>query len=79
MKLYRIEYDGDPDYIEAESFGAAIKVWREVIVPRDDIDPEAEPESVTLISDKPVVRAPTPQGGQPIPWAESDRISKDGP
>ena len=49
MKLYRIDYHGEPDYVEAESYGLAIAKWRDYVF--DDLGADAEPTSVVLIAD----------------------------
>ena len=56
MKLYRIDFDGESDYVEAESFSAAITIWRDYNVSVNDMDADAEPESVTLTHDGPALR-----------------------
>lgn len=58
-KLYRILFDGEPDYIEATSFGKAIKLWRDNIIDENEpgvIAEDEEPESVELIHEKGVIR-----------------------
>lgn len=58
-KLYRITFDGEPDYIEAVDFGAAIEIWRAKLIAENepgDFDDDVEPESVNLEHDRPVLR-----------------------
>ena len=50
MKLYRIDYDGEPDYVEAESYALAIAKWRTYVTMHDGVDVD-EPTSVVLIAD----------------------------
>lgn len=60
MKLYRVTFDGSDDYVEAESFGDAIKIWRAHLFSSNlpgDFEDDVEPESVALVSDEPVLRA----------------------
>lgn len=58
MKLYQIMFDGEARFVEAESFAAAIEVWKQVkaIEWGEDYDGTEEPESVSLMSDEPVLR-----------------------
>ena len=56
MKLYKIDFDGESDYVEAESFTAAITIWRDYNVRVNDMDADAEPDSVTLMHDGPALR-----------------------
>ena len=51
MKLYRIEYDGPPDWVEAESMPQAIEKWRAWVTAHDDVDADAEPDGVTMVAD----------------------------
>ena len=51
MKLYHIKYDGQPDYVEAVTYGEAVAKWRAYVTAHDDVSADAEPESVTLIGD----------------------------
>ena len=60
-RLYQILFDGEYDYVEAPAFAAAIRRWTEyqvALADKDDYewDVSTEPESVTLISEAPVVR-----------------------
>jgi len=63
MRLYQVTFDGDNDFVEAESFGRAIELWRAELKRQDPeswTDEELaaeEPEQVVLASDKPVIRA----------------------
>ncbi len=60
MKLYRVTFDGQPDFIEAATFGAAIVAWRLKLIADNtpgDFDDSVEPESVELVHDAPVIRA----------------------
>ena len=58
MKLYMIQFDGQRDYVEAESYGAALKAWHAhmMIEQAPDWDGTEEPESVALVHDEPVIR-----------------------
>lgn len=59
MKLYMVQFDGDHDYVEAVSFADAIKAWQAYMVETqdlDDWDAATEPEGVTLVSEKAVIR-----------------------
>ena len=52
MKLYRVMFDGEYDYIEAKSFFEAINVWRTVFLLNNnpgDFDINVEPEEVRTI------------------------------
>jgi len=62
-KVYRVTYDGEDEIVEADSFGDALKVWRAALMAefkREDCyepdDEDREPDSVTLIADRPVLR-----------------------
>jgi hypothetical protein len=58
MNLYLIEFERQLWYVEAPSYGAALRAWHnylKVEVPAwNDL---LEPESVTRIHDQPVIRA----------------------
>ena len=61
MKLYMVQFDGGQRYVEAESFGEAVRKWREQMLaefggPGSGWEDDAEPEGVTLIDDDPVIR-----------------------
>jgi len=58
MKLYCIQFDNQPRYVEAESFAKAVEAWRRWAAKEwgEDYDGTEEPESVALISDEPVIR-----------------------
>ena len=58
MKLYRIEFDGESYWVEAECFAYAIDKWKihVKILWGDDYDGTEEPESCTLIHNDPVIR-----------------------
>ena len=62
-KLYRVEFDGQPEYVEADDFRTAIDLWRAKLLAewtedgaREEGDEEIEPDSVTLVHDEPVLR-----------------------
>lgn len=60
MNLYRILFDGDPDFVEAETFAGAILLWRDNLIEENepgDFDESVQPESVELVHEKPVLRA----------------------
>ena len=56
MKVYGIQSDGDYRIVEAESYGKAVAIWLAYMEQEFDYDGSEEPESVTMISDTPVVR-----------------------
>lgn len=58
MKLYHVQFDGQSYYVEAASFGDAVKAWKlhVKVVWGDDFDDADEPESVALVHDEPVIR-----------------------
>jgi hypothetical protein len=59
MKLYRVTFDGQPDYIEAYSFGGAVAIWRNHLIATNqpgDFENDVEPESVELLHEQPVLR-----------------------
>lgn len=59
MNLYRVLFDGQEFYVEAESFAVAVSLWTGHV--RDiwgsDFDGTEQPESVQLMHDEPVIRA----------------------
>lgn len=61
-KLYRVTFDGTDDYVEAATFGQAIKVWREKLKADNntgdasDFTDDQEPESVELFHGDGVLR-----------------------
>ena len=59
MKLYRVLFDGRPYWVEAPSFGEAVKVWRSHVQELWGMEytGEEEPESVELMHDESVIRA----------------------
>lgn len=59
MNLYQVLYDSQHYYVEAESFPAAIDLWKAHVakVWDDDFDGYEEPESVALIHDGEVIRS----------------------
>ncbi len=70
MKLYQVTFDGDEDYVEAASYGQAVARWRaELKRQNPDEDEEwsdtEEPESVVLISSRPVLRSEHPEAVGP--------------
>lgn len=66
MNLYHVMGEGCDDYVEADSFGDAIKKWRLAKLSEfGDVDEagratgwslESEPESVYCLSEQPVIR-----------------------
>ena len=59
MNLYRVVFDGQPDFVEAETFSRAIELWRAKLISEnepDDFEDNVEPESVELVHESPVVR-----------------------
>ena len=61
MKLYMIQFDAQPHYVEAESLTEAIRLWSVWLTTEDPgllDEPEFldEPESVTLVHGEPVIR-----------------------
>ncbi len=58
MKLYKVIFDSQPDFVEAETFGAAIQIWRKQLQ-TDNPDAfwdDVEPEAVELVHDASVLR-----------------------
>lgn len=60
MKLYRILFDNEPSFIEAESFGDAVTLWRKVFEATEDCE-APEPESVELVHHEAAVRVDLPR------------------
>ncbi len=59
MNLYRVIFDGEPDYVEARTFAEAIVLWRANLIEENEpgvIDHNEDPESVELVHEKSVVR-----------------------
>ncbi len=58
MNVYLLMCDGTEDYVEARTYGEAISVWTAAKRREwgDDWTPEDEPESCSLVSDRPVLR-----------------------
>ena len=54
MNLYLIVSNDEQDYIEAESFGDAIAVWKDFLY-RQGVEAE-DPDSVTVVYDQAVLR-----------------------
>jgi hypothetical protein len=57
MSLYAVSFDGETEYVEAVSFGDAVAAWlkkKRTDWGEDDVD--EQPESCTLLSDRPVIR-----------------------
>jgi hypothetical protein len=71
MKLFRIEFDSQSDYVEASCMKQAIDVWhqhRRGLDPEWDAPETPEPESVCLVHESQVMRwrdLPTKR-----PWPE---------
>ena len=52
MRLYAIQSDGQPDYVEAESFDEAVDKWRAFIIGGPDrVSDHIDPDSVALVVD----------------------------
>ena len=59
MNLYRIQFDIDPDYVEAATFTDAINLWRLNLIRENkpgDFDDQVQPESVELVHEGGVIR-----------------------
>lgn len=58
VKLFCVMFDSDNDHVEAESFAEAVAKWKAAMKAEhgDDWDGNEEPESVSLVSEKPVIR-----------------------
>ena len=61
--LYMVQYDGEPEYVEAPDYGCAIVVWRKKLLDewREDgcykpDDDNVQPEQVMLVHEGPVLR-----------------------
>lgn len=57
--LYRILFDNQPDYVEADNFTRAIDLWREHLIASNepgDFDESVQPESVELVHEEYVLR-----------------------
>lgn len=61
MNLYQVQFDSETWFVEAESFAAAIELWKEraAIEWGDNYSQEDEPESVALVHDDGCVRQVT--------------------
>lgn len=57
MNLYSVTFDNCTEFVEAADFASAIALWREHNVENNDMDDWQQPESVTLVSESPVIRA----------------------
>lgn len=68
MNLYRVRWDGEDEFVEAQRFGDAVALWRAEMVRRWKLsgeyeaghDDSIEPEEVHLVSEcrvNPVIRA----------------------
>ena len=58
VNLYRVQFDGEPEHVEAIDFAAAIRIWHAHLTadnPDHDMS-EDQPESVELIGYHPVLR-----------------------
>jgi hypothetical protein len=61
MNLYHVQYDSQSFWVEAETFGQAVDLWKahvKVLWDQDYMDTD-QPESVHLVHDEPVIRAVT--------------------
>lgn len=58
MNVYEIEFDGDLFYLEAESFGAAVKRWKIWMKNnyKEDYEDGWEPDSVVIVRNGNVLR-----------------------
>lgn len=63
LKVYRITYDGEDRYVEAETFGQAVEVWSEYMVAQwkrdedyEEGDEDRQPASVEHVGDYGVIR-----------------------
>lgn len=66
MNLYMIQYDGQEDYVEAGNMGAAVEIWERAGKADRDFDGTEQPESVALVHDAAVLRAPASLARQTI-------------
>jgi hypothetical protein len=59
LKLFAVMYDGDNDYVEAETMRDAIAIWHAHMKLQNGNDwfGDEEPESCSLVIGKPVLRA----------------------
>ncbi len=54
MRLYRVVFDGEPNFVEAPNLGAAVSVWRTFLIAENepgDIEDDVEPESIELMQE----------------------------
>lgn len=58
MRLYRILFDAQPEFVEAADLGNAVRIWRQKksVDWDDEYDGTEEPESIELLHDGPVLR-----------------------
>lgn len=58
LRVYHIQFDGEQYVVEAMSVAMAVKAWKKHVKEewQEDFDNTEEPESITLINDKPVIR-----------------------
>lgn len=59
LKLYQITFDGQSEFVEAASFGDAVRIWRVEMSAQaepDETYEDEEPEQVVLANDAPVIR-----------------------
>ncbi len=58
MRLYKVTFDNQPEFVEAPDFGSAVLIWREHLMATNpgDFDGTENPESLELISESPVIR-----------------------
>lgn len=66
MKLYQVVSEDGTQYVEAESFGAAVKLWRMSMIAEYGTcdengaptgwDNDSEPETVACVSEEVVIR-----------------------
>lgn len=54
--LYRVECAGESDYVEANSFGEAIRAWCQFVASGEEGIVDEEPDSVSLLTTSPIIR-----------------------
>lgn len=62
LKLYQVTFDGQHEFVEAASFGEAVRIWRFAMSAQAEPDEsyeDEEPEQVVLANDAPVIREDT--------------------
>lgn len=56
MNIYQISFDGESHLVEAPTMADAIKTWQVEMANWGGEDFQEDPESIVLVSDKPVIR-----------------------